>query len=59
MRPSRPGPKLTTLAEAAKLVRNGDMVGIGGMTLYRKPMAFVRELARAGAKDLTDRKSVV
>jgi glutaconate CoA-transferase subunit A len=29
------------------------MVGIGGMTLYRKPMAFVRELARVGTKDLT------
>ena len=45
--------KLTTLADAVRLVRAGDMVGIGGMTLYRKPMAFVRELARAGAKDLT------
>ena len=45
--------KLTTLAEAARLVRAGDTVGVGGMTLYRKPMAFVRELARAGAKDLT------
>jgi glutaconate CoA-transferase subunit A len=45
--------KLTTLAEAARLVRAGDMIGIGGMTLYRKPMAFVRELARSGVKDLT------
>ena len=45
--------KLTTLAEAARLVRAGDMIGIGGMTLYRKPMAFVRELARSGTKELT------
>jgi glutaconate CoA-transferase subunit A len=42
-----------TLAEAARLVRPGDTLGIGGMTLYRKPMAFVRELARAGTKNLT------
>jgi glutaconate CoA-transferase subunit A len=41
------------LAEAARLVQAGDTVGIGGMTLYRKPMALVRELARAGVKDLT------
>ena len=53
MRDKRQPCKLTTLAEAARLVRAGDTVGVGGMTLYRKPMAFVRELARAGAKDLT------
>ena len=45
--------KVTQLADAAALVRNGDVIGIGGMTLYRKPMAFIRELARAGRKDLT------
>jgi glutaconate CoA-transferase subunit A len=49
----RAGPKLTTLAEAAQLVHAGDMLGVGGMTLYRKPMAFIREIARAGAGDLT------
>ena len=47
------GCKLTTLAEAVSVVRPGDTLGIGGMTLYRKPMAFVRELARAGTKELT------
>lgn len=46
-------PKLSSLAEAARRVRNGDLIGLGGMTLYRKPMAFVRELVRAGAKQLT------
>ena len=45
--------KLTSLADAAALVHDGDMLGIGGMTLYRKPMAFVRELARAGRSGLT------
>jgi glutaconate CoA-transferase, subunit A len=45
--------KLVSLGEAAALVRDGDVIGVGGMTLYRKPMAFVRELARTGRKDLT------
>ena len=53
MRKQRHESKLTTLAEAARLVRAGDMIGIGGMTLYRKPMAFVRELARSGTSELT------
>ena len=47
------GSKLTSLADAVRLVRDGDMLGIGGMTLYRKPMAFVRALARAGVRELT------
>jgi glutaconate CoA-transferase subunit A len=34
-------------------VRTGDVLGVGGMTLYRKPMAFIRELVRAGTGDLT------
>lgn len=45
--------KLRSLADVAGLVRDGDVVGIGGMTLYRKPMALVRELARAGTRNLT------
>jgi glutaconate CoA-transferase subunit A len=54
-RPASPdaASKLTALAAAAALVRDGDVLGIGGMTLYRKPMAFVRELARAGRSGLT------
>lgn len=50
---SRSGPKLKTLAEAARLVRAGDILGVGGMTLYRKPMALIREIVRAGTDDLT------
>ncbi|MGZ5712541.1 MAG: CoA transferase subunit A [Caldimonas sp.] len=49
----RHGDKRMTMAEAVARVRPGDTLGIGGMTLYRKPMAFVRELARAGSKELT------
>ena len=29
--------KLMSLFEAVSLVRRGDCLGIGGMTLYRKP----------------------
>jgi glutaconate CoA-transferase subunit A len=45
--------KLMSLVEAAALVRDGDMVAFGGMTLYRKPVAFARELVRRGVRDLT------
>lgn len=44
---------LTSLTDAAKLVRPGDMLALGGTTLYRRPVAFVRELLRQGAGDLT------
>jgi glutaconate CoA-transferase subunit A len=45
--------KVTTLTEAAKLVREGDMLALGGMTLYRRPVAFVREMIRQSTGDLT------
>ncbi len=45
--------KVTTLSEAVALVRPGDTIALGGMTLYRRPVAFVRELIRAGAEGLT------
>lgn len=38
--------KRTSLSEAVRLVRDGDVLALGGMTLYRRPMAFVRELLR-------------
>ena len=44
---------LTSLTDAARLVRPGDMLGLGGMTLYRRPVAFVRQLLRQGTGDLT------
>jgi glutaconate CoA-transferase subunit A len=45
--------KRISLHEAAALVRPGDTLGVGGMMLYRKPMAFVRELVRQDVGDLT------
>lgn len=45
--------KLVSLAEAAALVADGDRVGFGGQpALARRPMAFARELVRAGRRDL-------
>ena len=45
--------KRLTLAQALAQVRDGDRIGVGGMTLYRKPMAFVRGLARRQTRELT------
>jgi len=45
--------KLISLSEAAELVHDGDTLALGGMTLYRRPVAFVRELLKADARDLT------
>lgn len=45
--------KVTSLAEALKSVRDGYMVALGGMTLYRRPVAAVAELIRQGRRDLT------
>lgn len=47
--------KRISLAEAAQLVRDGDTLALGGVTLYRRPVAFTRALlARADRpRDLT------
>lgn len=45
--------KRTDLTQALGQIRSGDTIGIGGMTLYRKPMAFVRGLVRRELRDLT------
>jgi len=44
--------KVMSLEEAAKLVRDGDHVAIGGCTVSRTPMAMVWALIRAGRRDL-------
>jgi glutaconate CoA-transferase, subunit A len=36
--------KQISLQEAAQLVQPGDMLALGGMTLYRRPMAFSKTL---------------
>jgi glutaconate CoA-transferase subunit A len=38
--------KQITIQEAAELVKTGSMLALGGMTLYRRPVAFVRTLIR-------------
>jgi len=38
--------KRLPLSETPTLVKPNDQLGLGGMTLYRRPMAFVRELLK-------------
>ncbi len=38
--------KQITLEQAAELVQPGSMLALGGMTLYRRPVAFVRTLIK-------------
>ena len=38
--------KIITLEQAASLVQSGETLALGGTTLYRRPMAFVRALLR-------------
>jgi glutaconate CoA-transferase, subunit A len=38
--------RVVTLAEAASLVQSGQTLAFGGVTLYRRPVAFVYELLR-------------
>jgi glutaconate CoA-transferase subunit A len=44
--------KLCPLAEAAALVRDGDLIATGGSLMQRIPAAFVRELARQRRRKL-------
>lgn len=45
--------KLTSLADAARLVLDGQTVLFGGSLLHRSPSAFARELARQERRHLT------
>ncbi|HTS92882.1 MAG TPA: CoA-transferase, partial [Stellaceae bacterium] len=51
--------KVMSLEEAAKLVEDGDKVGIGGSTLSRTPMAMIWALIRAGKKRLSCSRSIM
>ncbi|MBI3988486.1 MAG: CoA transferase subunit A [candidate division NC10 bacterium] len=46
------GQKLMSLKEAAALVQDGSLVALGGTLMHRSPLAFARELARQGKRDL-------
>ncbi|RMF86573.1 MAG: CoA transferase subunit A [Nitrospinota bacterium] len=45
--------KLIDLQDLRSFIQDGDTVAVGGAWLYMHPMALVRELIRAGCKDLT------
>jgi glutaconate CoA-transferase, subunit A len=51
---SRPaGSKVMELADAARLVEDGDVIAIGGCLYSRTPWAMLLELLRAGRRELT------
>jgi glutaconate CoA-transferase subunit A len=45
--------KLISMEQAVELVRSGTTFGLGGMTLYRRPVAFVQALLKSDITDLT------
>src|SRR5262245_66268726 len=50
--------KVMSLEEAAKLVRDGSHVAIGGCTVSRTPIAMIWALIRARKKDLLVSRSI-
>jgi glutaconate CoA-transferase subunit A len=50
--------KVMSLEEAARLVKDGEHVGIGGCTMSRTPIAMIWALVRARKKDLTISRSI-
>jgi glutaconate CoA-transferase subunit A len=51
--------KVMSLEEAARLVKDGDRVGIGGSTLSRTPIAMIWALIRAGRKRLSCSRGIM
>jgi len=51
--------KVMSLEEAAKLVKDGDRIGIGGSTLSRTPIAMIWGLIRAGRKGLSCSRGIM
>jgi len=45
--------KLVSLKAAVKIIKNGDVVAIGGSMIRRHPMAIIYEIVRQNLKDLT------
>jgi len=44
--------KLMKLEDAVELVEDGFSIGLGGFMFFRRPMAFIRALIKAGKRDL-------
>lgn len=51
--------KVVTLDEAAATIKDGELVGIGGSTLSRTPMAMIWAMIRARKKNLSVCRSIV
>ena len=51
--------KVVTLDEAAATIKDGELVGIGGSTLSRTPMAMIRAMIRARKKNISVCRSIV
>jgi len=51
--------KVVSLENAASLVSDGDVVGIGGSTMSRTPMGLIWALIRGGKKNLCCARSIV
>jgi glutaconate CoA-transferase subunit A len=45
--------KITSLEEALRRIPSGSVLALGGMTLYRRPVAFIRALLATSITDLT------
>jgi glutaconate CoA-transferase subunit A len=52
-KPATSSEKLTTLEDAARRVRDGDHLAIGGCLFSRTPLALLREILRQGRRGLT------
>ncbi len=52
-KPRTAGEKLTALAEAVRLVKDGDHIAIGGCLYSRTPLALLSEILRQGRRGLT------
>lgn len=49
-----PKSKLMSLEDAVSTyIKDGDIIGIGGLSFWRKPVSICREIIRQGIKDLT------
>jgi glutaconate CoA-transferase subunit A len=46
------GNKIISIDDVAALIRPGQTIGIGGMTLYRRPVSLIREVIRSGQSNL-------
>jgi len=44
--------KLTSISEAIALIKDGDMIAVGGNLSAREPMALIREMIRQGKRNL-------